>query len=576
MCLLCFALALVTVFDSAVAVWLGQVNQLIAIGVFLQLMALCTQKNLQYFLLTIECLWNKSSLQNFEAIVATNFIAPNTTPLLRLAILVYLVLPLGLGIAYKKFIGGVTTLNDVSGSGTFALTGPPGSEDIGLAGMALFFNATLPWWTNPLPTTGAFGFNLNVESNDRAALLDGPTPEFVSYLQSRLQPGDTMTLDATVNATVCDMVIDLSNKTRPADVAYWYNNTFGQLVPTWSPNVSTDSMTPKELTDYYWSIYNTSEISPDPVPSIMFGMMIPPNEYNWIWNSSFIMTSRWNRSNTDHYDSTKNETFGSHAQAFHTTRQKYRAEWKLTKTSIFLESANVLPNGLLTDNISLALIESNFITLYDFYPRMFLEYDWKYFGDRGTPTQRENSPTAQSIYIKSDTTLVAAMLWSRLTSIDGLGNHFFNVTNVLGRAGAPEALRYPSDSSYRITTPTLKRNWVLAMVLAVNPSILLFTLLVRLIWLGDAPISKDFGFASLLAGIEPDSLAVVKGASYSGKLRDEIRIKFAVEEDGGVGDVISTSGGRKAKIEMKLERFKRGHLSQHARNDRVKNGLMYE
>lgn len=127
----------------------GQVNQLVTLGVLLQLMAICTQSHFPYFYLVAECLWNKSSLQNDEAIVQTDVLAADTSLVLRLAIFIYLALPIGLGVAYKGFTGGTTVSAQELDTGLFGLTGQPGTTGIGTSRLALFYNATSPWWTNP-------------------------------------------------------------------------------------------------------------------------------------------------------------------------------------------------------------------------------------------------------------------------------------------------------------------------------------------------------------------------------------------------------------------------------------------
>ena len=221
-CVLCYALALTTMFHANTAVRLSEVNQLIALGVLLQLMAFCTQNHLKYFFMVFECLWNKSSLHNFESIIQANFVASNTSFLLRLAIFTYLVFPLGLRVSYRKFTSGATTSAIVESPGLYGWTGQPGTAEFGTTGLALFVNATSPWWTHPA-TSGAYGFNLHVESTDRSALLDAPMEKYALSLQKMLQHGETLELSTTVNAIVCDMVFDLANGSKPVDLPLWFS-----------------------------------------------------------------------------------------------------------------------------------------------------------------------------------------------------------------------------------------------------------------------------------------------------------------------------------------------------------------
>lgn len=470
-------------------------------------MALCTQNHFQYFLLLLECLWNQSSLQNFESIIRMSFMAPSTTLSLRGSILLCLALPLCLSVAYKNFTGGLTTSDNIVVVGSYGMTGPPGTMNIGTSGISLFFNATSPWWTDPAPA-GPYGFNLKVDSANRTALPDGPTPEYVLELQGMLQQDDILLLSVPVNATVAEMVIDLSNLNRKEDLGYWYRNATVSSIP------------PKEATDDYWQTYRAELpqlVDAQIGASTLFGLIIPPDSGGWIWNNSFIMTSRWNE--------TQGETFGSAAQGFRLSRQKYNAVWSITASSVSLKSANLIKNEILTDERSLNLIENNYLGLQDFYSRVFTEYDWKYQGGRTAPGTNSVLQTPQHMFINSDTTIVAAMLWSRLTVFDGLGNPDYNDS-----LSSPykTSLRYPSKSTYTKSTPTLKRSPVLAVVLAINPLILITTLIARLFLFNNAPISKNFGVTSMLAGIDSEGLSLLKGAGYSGKLEGNVRVRFSV------------------------------------------------
>jgi hypothetical protein len=56
------------------------------------------------------------------------------------------------------------------------------------------------------------------------------------------------------------------------------------------------------------------------------------------------------------------------------------------------------------------------------------------------------------------------------------------------------------------------------------------------------PIDRGFGLISILAGIERNSLSVLKGASLSGELRGDARLRIdAIEPGKSVSYTISSS-----------------------------------
>lgn len=115
-------------------------------------------------------------------------------------------------------------------------------------------------------------------------------------------------------------------------------------------------------------------------------------------------------------------------------------------------------------------------------------------------------------------------------------------------------------------------------MLAFNPIVLFITLATRVALLGRAPISKDLGFAALLAGIEKNDLDIVKGAAFSGKVRTGIRLGFVTEKD---DDRYFTSGvghsrvRRHGTIRMKLERFSRQYEDGSRHNHGIDRKVIY-
>lgn len=137
--------------------------------------------------------------------------------------------------------------------------------------------------------------------------------------------------------------------------------------------------------------------------------------------------------------------------------------------------------------------------------------------------------------------------------------------------------KYSTTSTLQKTTVTLKQSKLLAFVLAFNPIILLLILTIGVLCLSRSPISKDFGFAALLAGIDQDSLQMTKGAAYSGKLNRDRRLVFTVSDDDSrsIAEISSSpQAQRYGTVRMNLARFNRRNVT-FTRNDKIKRGVVY-
>ena len=109
---------------------------------------------------------------------------------------------------------------------------------------------------------------------------------------------------------------------------------------------------------------------------------------------------------------------------------------------------------------------------------------------------------------------------------------------------------------------TLHRDrWSLYLVLAIQPILLLASFMGRRA-LYSTPVSNGFGLIALLAGVSRDSLDVLRGAAFSGKLTKPVRIRILTkdQDDGWLRS-------REANIEYELD-SKGGH-------DRIEKGRTY-
>ncbi|KAI4198790.1 MAG: hypothetical protein LQ350_005031 [Teloschistes chrysophthalmus] len=209
--------AIAVVWEKAIAMLLGQTNQLVLLGLTMSIMALCTQRQVQKLTLLYEARFGASTLQNFDAILRTNYFATDMSWRPRFILWILLLLPLALGAAYKKFSGGSTDLVIHGPDAAFGITAAPGNQLIG-NGLSLLSAVYLPFWMNPA-INRTYGFNLYIPNNSTAAILDAPLPADLTSLQTSLQNDQSMTITTNVNATVTENINPSTSERN--DVNYW-------------------------------------------------------------------------------------------------------------------------------------------------------------------------------------------------------------------------------------------------------------------------------------------------------------------------------------------------------------------
>lgn len=91
-------------------------------------------------------------------------------------------------------------------------------------------------------------------------------------------------------------------------------------------------------------------------------------------------------------------------------------------------------------------------------------------------------------------------------------------------------LLYDSYIFVSSTRPTLRRSWILYSTCALRPILTLATY-ISIVLLYSAPISKGFGLVSILAGVDRQSLGLLRGASFSGTLEKKVRIEVQSTRD---------------------------------------------
>ena len=213
-----FAVAVVVIWNPYAAVQLRQTNQLVVVGLALSVMNLGVQRQVQLAAIFAEFQYGQFKLTNFDALLRKSILSQRLDKTPRLILLVLIVVPLSLSAAYKKFSGGHSTRSVSLGkSSNWGFTSRPGWPWSG-NGLSGAVDAYVPFW-NDVGIDRTYGYNMLVASNTTAALLDTPEWDLIYAEQSGLRPGEYVTLNTTVNATVTEFAeIRPSDRVNPA---YW-------------------------------------------------------------------------------------------------------------------------------------------------------------------------------------------------------------------------------------------------------------------------------------------------------------------------------------------------------------------
>ena len=415
-----------------------------------------------------------STLQSFDAILRSDPLTSRADWRVRAVLIIMLAIGPALSVAYKALGGGETRFTHHSAYAHFGLTGPPGTQNIGY-GISQFVNATLPWFKDS-GFDRVYGFNLHVATENMSAMLDGPMPDYVASLQEFMAPSPSKIVTATVPAIVCEIAPNLDH-----DVAYYQNLTRVFPYDTTGPSYADT-----------WVTTNKMHVS-----------MLLPVEHD---NTNII---------TGDYSTLLNETFGDHLECYTLSRQNYKGSWRVTQTSVELIAAT--PSYEKIDDG--CLLTNNWVALADLFTRMFAEFDYR-FRPSGEAEIRQK--------IKTDSTLLAGMLWARLAAVAPV-TEYGSAQNPLCYPDKPlPKIQYNTNVVEETAAQTIKPSIGTIVVLVLYPVILFGSLLFRTTWWPLSPIGEGFGLISLLASVESGSLALLRGASFSGKLERPVFIGFQV------------------------------------------------
>jgi hypothetical protein len=90
---------------------LGVTNQIVIIGVVLSIQNFCLQRVMQSSFILLEARLGRSVLQNYDATLRKQFIGSHVHWAWRVGLCLLTFLPTGLGVAYKQYLGGMSTVS---------------------------------------------------------------------------------------------------------------------------------------------------------------------------------------------------------------------------------------------------------------------------------------------------------------------------------------------------------------------------------------------------------------------------------------------------------------------------------
>ena len=509
-CTLSFIVMIIVVFQPKAAVYWGQTRQFIWVGLCLTLMGWCAQLPLRRMMLISSLNSRASTLQSIDAILRSDPLTQQANWRVRVALTVMLAISPGLSIAYKSLGNGESRYTQKNMTGQFGLTHPLGRRSIG-PGQSQFVNATLPWFNDPGFPNRVYGFNTYVETEYVSAMLDGPMPDYIDNLQASLKPGQTKIITATVPAIVCNMSSQLDH-----DAAY-----FEELFNHPDLNLS------GAASGSTWVWKNT----------VYVGILLPNKTDN-----TNILVGAWN--------TTSNETFGSHVTQYSLSRQLYTGSWRMSRNSVKLVNATAASptHEQIEDH---CLLRSNWLAIEDTFKMLLAEFDWRY-----RPDDRDKLFYKERI--KSDSTFLASAVWSRMTAMTPETGIDISVHPGCPPVGLP-TLSYDTSVIVETIAVTIKPDWRILVVFALYPFILSATMIFRLISWPLSPIGEGFGLISLLASVDCNSLSLLAGAGLSGRLKRAVFVGLIIS---GRNDGIDTTRAGKITSVFETNELRTGRLKR--------------
>ena len=503
---ICLAIAVIAITPRLDVAWtLRLQHQLQIIGLMLSTMSQGLQVLAPKLWIMVEAWCSKPKLQNFDAILRNSTMISNAHLVWRAVLLAFIILPIGLSLAYKVFVGGHSTHDFGTHTSSYGMTGAPGltRNTVLKFGPSYMTNATLPFIMasadfETLPSfPQPYGFNNLVISNTSSAFLDAPLPSQILPLQQSLHEDttSTFTLTADVHATVT--TYNHSVETSRDDDAFWdfYLNQIGL-------NSAPDSFS----LGISWI-----DLSSGKTLGILTGNQ---TDASWMILSFFQQS--------DHLKSPDIwiPAFRANAYLFNTRREICKATWRITYNAMQLMEGNCsvsspLPNQDL-------LVHSVFAFSVYYMPSLA-----EYLAPLSTASN--SMKTEQDVYewgnqwlMSTFTTAVAGMYWSRLTALFGPDSYINGTIPAWN-----DEVNYTIPDTLLSNRQTMNPSWALYVVLAVQPVVISLIFIASFVLSYFSAVDGgNFGMIAILAGVRTETLKLFEGASFSGTLKKPVGIQI--------------------------------------------------
>ena len=513
---ICFTIAVIAITPRLHVAWsLRFKHQIQLIGLMLSVMNQCLRILGPKLWIMAEAWRSKPKLQNLDAILRNSFMISNAHVAWRALLLTLNILPIALSLAYKEFIGGISTHNVGNHTSWYGLTASPGLSNDGILkfGPSYMTNATLPFImaasdpkTHPqFPQT--YGFNNLVISNTSSAFLDVPLPGEVRPLQRSLQNDTTSSFTLTANVLATVTTYDLSIEKNRDNDAFWdfYLNQRGS------------NSTP----DSFSSAIKTFDLC----SGKHLGMFTGDEKTDASWTILSFLKSSDLAQSPDIYI----PAFRANALLFNTRREICNATWEITYNAIHLVEGDC--------SVSSPVPKQDFLVT----PSLVFDYTFNlstYYRPSLVEYLAPLSPaiwdtTVQGVYHSENpwlmptfTTTVAAMYWLRITVLfgpDSYSNQRYNTTPPAWN----DEVNYTTPDTLLSNRRTMSPSWALYAVLIFQP------ILISLIFVTSFVLSQfsavdggSFGIIAILAGVRTETLKLLDGASFSGTLTKPVSVQI--------------------------------------------------
>ena len=515
--LVCLALTCITVLPFSTIPWrLGLTRQFQIIGFFLSLMSQCFLTVAPTFFLLVEARFGPSYLQNYDAILRNSFMLPSTNFGWRIILVVLILIPIGLGLAYKEFDSGIAQhqVNNNPDS-YYGLTAPAGLQEssIGSPGLSFMANTTLSFYSatykDPIIPSfpQAYGFNTLLLSKGSSAKLDAPFPDYVVSIQRKLRVGETYVLNAPVFGTVTSY--NNSIETYRNDDGFWsyYLNQMGHDIPSDFQNEKIGSGL------YSQDIFDSGQYM------TIFMNDLELRNSSWIF-AGFVSSSIMSNRSVVSQVLQAGAAFKNASMLFQTQRTRCNGTWRITYNSIQLLNGSC--NQPPPSNQSQSLFTNTTLAIPEWFVPSFAEYLAPFATTRN-----------QSLWlIPTFTTVVNGVFWSRvlaLNHVKGCRPDKATPSSSDPNSISKSELCYHIDDYVLSGRPAMNTSPWLFIALSIQPALTIICLFASLL-MYTTPLDRGFGMVALLAGVRTKTLELLEGASFSGELEKRLRVRIAVQD----------------------------------------------